>query len=85
MELKVRLAALDLLDQVATWQTRVILWHDGLIVKQEDYTLLERFYFRNQLVAMLAIVGFRDIDVLGDYTEDKASPESGIVIHIARK
>ena len=48
MELKVRLAALDPLDQVATWQTRVILWHDGLIVKQEDYTLLERFYFRKR-------------------------------------
>ena len=85
MELRVRLAALDPLDQLATWQTRILLWHDGLMVKQDDYTLLERFYFRNELLAMLAIAGFRDIDVLGDYTEAKASPESGIVVYIARK
>ncbi len=85
LELRGRLAALDPLDQVVTRQIRAILWRDGQIVQQEEYTLLERLYFRNELLAMLAIAGFQDVDVLGDYTEDKATPESGILIYIARK
>jgi hypothetical protein len=71
--------------QVATRQIRAILWRDGQIVRQEEYTLLERLYFRNELLAMLAIAGFHDVDVLGDYTAEKASPESTILVYIARK
>jgi len=85
IELRGRLAAFDPLDQVATREIRAFLWRDGEVLKQEEYTLLERLYFRNELLAMLAIAGFKDVQVLGDYTEDDASPESGILIYIARQ
>lgn len=85
IELRGRLAALDPLDQVATREIRAIQWRDGAILKQEEYTLLERLYFQNELRAMLAIAGFQDVQVLADYTEDPAGADSGILIYIARR
>ena len=85
IELRIRLAAFDPLDQVVTRDIRAILWRDGQLVEQEEDTLLERLYFRNELLAMLTLAGFHDIDVLGDYTENTATLGSGILVYIARK
>jgi SAM-dependent methyltransferase len=85
IELIGRLAAFDPLDQIATRQMRALLWRDGQTVEQEEYTLLERLYFRNELLMMLSLAGFHNVDVLGDYTETEASPESGILVYIARR
>ena len=85
LELQGRLAAFDPLEQVATREIRAFLWREGELVKQEEYVLLERLYFRNELVAMLRTAGFSDIRVLGDYTESTATSESGILIYMARK
>ena len=85
IELQGRLAAFDPLEQVATREVRAFLWRDGELLKQEEYVLIERLYFRNELVAMLRAAGFSDVRVLGDYTEDAATSESGILIYIARK
>jgi SAM-dependent methyltransferase len=85
IELTNRLAALDPLEQVVTREIRATLWRDGQIVRQEEYKLFERLYFRSELLAMLALAGFRDIQVLGDYTEKNASPDSGILVYVARR
>jgi SAM-dependent methyltransferase len=85
IELRSRLAALDPLDQMATRQIRAILWREGEIVKEEEYTLLERLYFRNELQAMLRLAGFQDVQVLADYTDSPATAESEILIYVARK
>jgi SAM-dependent methyltransferase len=85
IELTNRLAALDPLEQVVTREIRATLWRDGQIVRQEEYKLLEQLYFRSELLAMLALAGFRDIQVLGDYTEKNASPDSGILVYVARR
>lgn len=85
IELRSRLAALDPLDQVATREIRALLWREGHLVHQEDHILLERLYFRNELLAMLSVAGFRDVDVEDGYTGNPASPQSGILVYIARK
>lgn len=85
IELKTRLAALDPLEQVATREIRALLWRDGRVVEQEEHVLLERLYFRNEVVAMLAVAGFEDVEVLGDYTEDVATADSEILVYVARK
>lgn len=85
IELRIRLVALDPLEQVATRQIHAILWRGGQAVQQEEHTLLERLYFRNELLAMLAAAGFRDFDVREGYTDNRASPGSGILVYIARK
>ncbi|HLC01595.1 MAG TPA: class I SAM-dependent methyltransferase [Anaerolineales bacterium] len=85
IELRSRLAAFDPLDQVATRQIRALLWRDGEILQQEEHVLLERLYFRNELLAMLDVAGFLDVQVFGDYTEKDASADSGILIYVAKK
>jgi len=85
IELRIRLVALDPLEQVATRQMQAILWRGGQAVQQEEQTLLERLYFRNELLAMLAAAGFRDVEVRDGYTDNRASPHSGILVYIARK
>ena len=85
IELFTRLAALDPLEQVATREIRARLWHDGEVVEEEERALLERLYFRNEVVTMLEAAGFVGIQVLGDYTENAATADSEILVYIARK
>ncbi len=85
IELRSRLEALDPLEQLATRQIRALLWRDGEIVQQEEYTLLERLYFRNEMLAMFAKAGFHEVQTLGDYTEVPATADSGILTYVANK
>ena len=85
IELLIRLAALDPLEQVATREIRARLWRDGRAVEEEQHVLLERLYFRNELLAMLALAGFEDVRVLGDHTEDAATAETGVLVFVARR
>ncbi len=85
LQLQGRLAALDPLDQTATREMRAMLWQGGQLVRQEQYTLIERLYFRNEILDMLARAGFQDVEVQGDYTPEPAAPDTGILVFIARK
>lgn len=85
LELRSRLAAFDPLEQVATRQIRALQWKDGQLVQQEEYTLLERLYFKNELLGMLGLAGFDDVQVQGDYAEAEATPDSGILTYLARR
>jgi SAM-dependent methyltransferase len=85
IELQIRLAAFDPLIQVATREIRALLWRDGQVIRREESVLLERRYFRDELVAMLALAGFADVRVVSDYTDDVASPDSDVLVYIATK
>ncbi|HET7009231.1 MAG TPA: class I SAM-dependent methyltransferase, partial [Anaerolineales bacterium] len=85
IELRGRVASVDPLDQVLTRQIRAILWRNGGIEREEEYTLIERQYFRNETLDMLAAAGFTEVRVFGDYTDQPATPDSGILIYAARK
>jgi hypothetical protein len=85
LELRSRVAALDPLEQVLTRQIQAILSRDGRELKKEEHTLLERLYFRNELLDLLAGAGFVDVEVREGYTDRPASPDSGILVYVARK
>lgn len=85
IELRGRVASIDPLDQVLTRQIQAILWRDGRIERQEEHTLRERLYFRNEVLDMLASAGFENVKVLADYTDKPPSPESGILIYVASR
>ncbi|UCG24360.1 MAG: class I SAM-dependent methyltransferase [Chloroflexota bacterium] len=80
-----RIVDVDPLEQLITRQIRVELWRDGQRVAQEEYTLLERMYFKNELLLMLAMAGFDDIFVAGNHTKYEATAEDDILVFIARK
>jgi len=84
-ELRGRLVAFDPLEQLATRQIRAYHWRDAQLLAQEERTLLERYYFKHELLLMLAGAGFRDVEVQGDRTGLEATAEHGILVFVARK
>jgi len=84
IELWTRVADVDPLDQVVTRQIRAVLWSGETAVRQEDYTLLERLYFRNELLDMLDRAGFSDVEVLDGYSDRPASAGSTVLVYVAK-
>ena len=84
-ELHSRIVAFDPLEQRATRQMRTVLWRDGQCIAEEEYTLYENLYFRNELRQMLEQAGFEIEAIQGDYTEAEATAEHDVIVFIARK
>jgi hypothetical protein len=84
-ELYYRPAAFDPLEQRITRQMRTVLWRDGQLIAEEEYTLYENLYFRNELRQMLEQVGFEIEGIQGDYTEAEATAKHDVIVFIARK
>lgn len=66
---------LDPLEQTYTRQVRLEKWRAGTLVAQEEYTLRGNMYFKHELLLMLKTVGFREIMVQGNYTDQPATAE----------
>jgi len=84
-ELRTRLVDLDPLEQRITAQIRVSLARDGDVVAQEEHSLQECLYFRNEVLLLLAQAGFNDVAVYGDYTDRPPTSEDGIITFVAVK
>ncbi|HWQ05173.1 MAG TPA: class I SAM-dependent methyltransferase [Longilinea sp.] len=65
-----RLIDVDPLEQTYTRQVRLEKWINGKLSASEEYTLREDIYFKNELLLMLKVVGFRIISLHGDYTNE---------------
>jgi SAM-dependent methyltransferase len=70
-----RLVQVDPLEQSYTRQVRLEKWRSGELVASEEYTLRGNMYFKNELILMLQVAGFREITVRGDYTDEPATPD----------
>jgi len=80
-----RLAELDPLAQRETLEMRARLWHDGQIVKEEQYAIRLSFYFAQEVLLMLDEAGFHDLAIEGGYTGRPATSDDGMVAFVARK
>jgi SAM-dependent methyltransferase len=67
---------IDPLDQSFTRAVRLEKWQSGSLVAAEEYTLRGNVYMKNELLLMLQVAGFREISVLGDYTDQPATADS---------
>ena len=83
IELLGRVVSLDPLDQVITRELRARLWRDGHLVVEEEHVLLERYYFRNELVDMLRVAGFESVTVREGYSDEEPAPTTGILVYQA--
>jgi SAM-dependent methyltransferase len=70
---------LDPLEQRATMDVRIRLWHGDEIVKEEAYSLKENLYFAQEILLLLDEAGFRDVAVEGGYTGRPATANDGTV------
>jgi hypothetical protein len=84
-ELRARIVDLDPLEQRLTLQMRAALWRAGQRVAEEERTLQENLYFRNELLLLLAAAGFAEVTVQGGYTAVPATAEQTMLLFVARK
>jgi hypothetical protein len=84
LELRYRQVALDPLDQRLTIQMRALLWRAGRLAAEEEHTLQETLYFRNELLLLLAQAGFADVAVHGGYTDAAPTADDTMLVFVAR-
>jgi hypothetical protein len=73
------------LEQRTTLQTRVRLWRSGKLVKEEEYTLTENAYFRNEMLLLLERAGFVEVRVTAGHSNAPPGPEDTVLGVVARK
>lgn len=78
-----RLLHFDPLEQRITRQVHLEKWMNGKLVASEEYTLRGMIYFKNELLLMLSMAGFREIVVYGDYTDEPASADHANLVFTA--
>ena len=62
--------------------------HDRVVVKriaEEEHSFQATLYFRNEVLLLLELAGFTDVEVRGGYSEAPATVEDTMVVFIARK
>jgi hypothetical protein len=84
-QLHSRIVAFDPLAQNIQCQIRTLLWRDGQVIAQYEYTLSENLYFRNEFRQMLEQAGFEVEAIQGDYSEADAAPENDVTVFKARR
>ena len=77
--------AVDPVENVATRQIRMRLWHEGDLIKEEIHTQRLDDYSKNELVLMLERAGFSDVQVFGDFSDEPATADHHELIFICRK
>jgi len=65
-----RMIDVNPLEQSYIRQVRLEKWSNGKLVNAEEYTLRGDMYFKNELLLMLKVAGFREVTVHGDYTDE---------------
>ncbi|MBM7790856.1 class I SAM-dependent methyltransferase [Tenggerimyces flavus] len=65
---------LDPVEQVYEEERKYELYEDDRLVRTEVRTGQGRWYFRNELLWMVRIAGFEQVEVTGDYTDDELNP-----------
>jgi SAM-dependent methyltransferase len=78
-----RVVDIDPLEQSYTREVRLEKWVSGTLVASEAYTLRGHVYFKNELLLMLNIAGFREMTVRGDYTDEPATADHAELIFTA--
>lgn len=80
-----RILAMDPLEQTITRQVHLEKWQAGARVASEEYTLRAKMYFKNEVLLMLRLAGFSEVDVYGDYTDARATSDHKQLIFVARR
>lgn len=78
-----RLVQVDPFEMSFTRQVRLEKWRSGELLASEEYALRGNMYFKNELILMLQVAGFREITVRGDYTDEPATADNEELVFTA--
>jgi SAM-dependent methyltransferase len=82
--LRTRATELDPLDQTITYELHAQRLRNGEVVEEEQYTLTERMYFRDELALLLERAGFEDVTVRGGYADEDPRPDHEFLVFSGR-
>jgi SAM-dependent methyltransferase len=83
-ELRSRIVELDPLLQSVTLQIRADMWRNDEHTA-EEHVLRMSLYFTHELVSLLKEVGFADVSLRADYTDEEPDADTDFVVFVARK
>ena len=83
--LSARLVALDPLEQQTMFEMRAWMWRDGELVAEEEHRLDMTLYFTREIVLMLELAGFVDIQLRAGYEDREPTAADDFVVFIAHK
>lgn len=85
LESTVRIISQDPLNGTAVKQIRLRLWRDDVMIKEEIQTLGSEGYLKDELLLMLNLAGFEDVQIFGDYTDEPATMDHKNLVFVAKK
>lgn len=85
LEIAARTVAVDPLDESQIRQRRARLWRNGELLEEQIHTQRYEEYGKNELVLVLELAGFSDIQIFGDFSDEPATANHNELIFIARK
>ncbi len=85
LELLVRRIDFDPLQQRLVLEMRARLWHDGSVVAEDQHRIHLNLYFLQEVMLMLDVAGFRDVDVEGWYSGIPVTRDDGRVVFVAKR
>ena len=83
--LRARMAAFDPLEQQTTWEMRAWMWRNGELVAEEEHRLDMTLYFTHEIVLMLELAGFVDIELRAGYADRPPTADDDFVVFVAHK
>ncbi|MEO8461904.1 MAG: class I SAM-dependent methyltransferase [Chloroflexota bacterium] len=66
-------------------ELRARLWREGKVITEETRALSETLYFAQEILLMLELAGFRDVEVGAGSSRRPASQDDGVVVFIGRR
>lgn len=81
-----RLTAVDPVDQLSCEERRYRLMDGETLLEEEVHAGQNHWYFMKEMLLMLRIAGFDDIQVTGDYTGETFGPQhTGTIVFVASR
>ena len=77
--------SVDLFEQTLLSKRRCELCMDGECIQSEVHAHYMRWYFHYEFFMMLEHVGFKDIRIYSDFTDEEATKDSRTVVYGARR
>jgi SAM-dependent methyltransferase len=85
MRQHMRLLKLDRAEQVFMAERRYQLWRGESLLNEQIFPSNERWYFKYEMTLMLEKVGFRDVQVKGNYTDEAFKDGDSTMVFVARR
>jgi SAM-dependent methyltransferase len=85
LKLVTRTISVDPLEEVQTRQIRARLWWGEELLEEEIHTMRYKEYGKNELVLMLELAGFADIQIYGGYRSEPATADHTSLVFVVKK